>query len=135
RGRASAGLDRARYRHARRTAGGARHAARRRPAPVRGGAHPRAPGHAARDFIHGPARLDRRGTGSAVPAARRRAGLDSRHGLLPSQSHEVSMTAKRPATRRTTDSEIPKPKPKAKAKTGTKAKSATTATAAIVART
>src|SRR5690606_31100520 len=53
----------------------------------------------------------------------------------PSQSHEVSMTAKRPATRRTTDSEIPKPKPKAKAKTGTKAKSATTATAAIVART
>lgn len=45
------------------------------------------------------------------------------------------MTAKRPATRRTTDSEAPKPRPKAKAKTGTKAKSATTAAAAIVART
>jgi ribosome-associated protein len=45
------------------------------------------------------------------------------------------MTAKRPATRRTTDSEAPKPRPKAKAKTGTKAKSATTAAAAIVAKT
>ena len=45
------------------------------------------------------------------------------------------MTAKRPATRRTTDSEAPKPKPRAKAKTGTKAKSATTAAAAIVAKT
>ena len=45
------------------------------------------------------------------------------------------MTAKRPATRRTTDSETPKPRPKAKAKTGTKAKSATTAAAAIVAKT
>jgi len=45
------------------------------------------------------------------------------------------MTAKRPATRRTTASEAPKPRPKAKAKTGTKAKSATTATAAIVAKT
>ena len=45
------------------------------------------------------------------------------------------MTAKRPATRRTTDSEASKPRPKAKAKTGTKAKSATTAAAAIVAKT
>jgi ribosome-associated protein len=33
------------------------------------------------------------------------------------------MTAKRPATRRTTDSEAPKPRPKAKAKTGTRKKS------------
>jgi ribosome-associated protein len=33
------------------------------------------------------------------------------------------MTAKRPATRRTTDSVVPKPRPKAKAKTGTKKKS------------
>ena len=33
------------------------------------------------------------------------------------------MTAKRPATRRTTDSAVPKPRPKAKAKTGTKKKS------------
>ena len=32
------------------------------------------------------------------------------------------MTAKRPATRRTTDSAVPKPRPKAKAKTGTKKK-------------
>jgi ribosome-associated protein len=45
------------------------------------------------------------------------------------------MTAKRPATRRTTDSAVPKPRPKAKAKTGTKAKSATQAAAAIVAKT
>ena len=45
------------------------------------------------------------------------------------------MTAKRPATRRTTDSAEPKPRPKARAKTGTKAKSATNAAAAIVAKT
>ena len=45
------------------------------------------------------------------------------------------MTAKRPATRRTTDSAVPKPRPKARAKTGTKAKSATNAAAAIVAKT
>ena len=45
------------------------------------------------------------------------------------------MTAKRPATRRTTDSAVPKPRPKAKANTGTKAKSATHAAAAIVAKT
>jgi ribosome-associated protein len=45
------------------------------------------------------------------------------------------MTAKRPATRRTTDSAVPKPRPKATARTGTKAKSATTAAASIVAKT
>jgi len=47
------------------------------------------------------------------------------------------MTAKRPATRRTTDSAVPNPKAtaKARAKTGTKAKSATNAAAAIVAKT
>lgn len=44
------------------------------------------------------------------------------------------MTAKRPATRRTTDSAVPKPRPKARAKTGAKAPSATHATAAIVAK-
>jgi ribosome-associated protein len=45
------------------------------------------------------------------------------------------MTAKRPATRPTTDSAAPKPRARAKAKSGTKAKSATTAAAAIVAKT
>ena len=38
------------------------------------------------------------------------------------------MTAKRPATRRTTDSAAPKPRPKARAKTGTKAKAKTKST-------
>jgi ribosome-associated protein len=47
------------------------------------------------------------------------------------------MTAKRPATRRTTDRAVPKPKARsgATAKTGSKAKTATPAAATIVART
>jgi ribosome-associated protein len=45
------------------------------------------------------------------------------------------MTAKRPATRRTTDSAAPKPKARAAAKTGAKAKPASRAAATIVAKT
>jgi len=45
------------------------------------------------------------------------------------------MTAKRPATRRSTDSALPKAKSKSKAKTGPKAKSAARAAATMVAKT
>ena len=75
--RAPPRLVRAARRPARRAARGARHAAGRGPARPPGGPHPRAAGHAARDFLDRPARPDRRRPRSRVTWCPTRCGPSS----------------------------------------------------------